>query len=74
MPKPAAESAVPSLGDHQPAYTVEQMDLLRGVDRLRKRLRHSPRMTEVLEMLKGMGYRRLPPDLVKRYDRGELVA
>lgn len=49
----------------------EQADLLRAVDRLRVRIKRSPRLTEILQVLRQLGYRRLPPDATTAYDAGQ---
>jgi hypothetical protein len=72
MPK-LPEYPVPTYGDTMPQYTAEQLEVIRAVDRFRSRHKRPVRFTEVVELLKGLGYRKLPPDLVGRFDRGELA-
>ena len=67
---PAVEHFWARTGEFRP----EQEELLKAVDRLRGRLKRPPRLTELLALLKGMGYRQLPPELVEAYDAGRLTA
>lgn len=55
-------------------FRADQEELLKAVDRLRGRLKRPPRLTEVLALLQGLGYRQLSPELVEAYDAGRLVA
>jgi hypothetical protein len=66
--------AVAHFAGATPAFSAEQDDLLRAADRLRTRLKRAPRLTELLQLFRAMGYRRLPADLVEAYDAGTLGA
>lgn len=67
---PAVEHFWARTGEFRP----DQEELLKAVDRLRGRLKRPPRLTEVLALLQGLGYRKLPPQLVEAYDAGRLTA
>lgn len=66
---PAVEHFWARTGEFRP----DQEELLKAVDRLRGRLKRPPRLTELLALLKGMGYRQLPPEMVEAYDAGRLT-
>ena len=67
---PAVEHFWARTGEFRP----DQEELLKAVDRLRGRLKRPPRLTELLALLKTMGYRQLSPELVEAYDAGRLTA
>jgi hypothetical protein len=55
-------------------FRADQEELLKAVDRLRGKLKRPPRLTEVLSLLQGLGYRQLSPEMVEAYDAGRLAA
>ena len=57
-----------------PAPEADQDEMLRAVTNLRTRIKRTPRLTEVLEILRAMGYRRLSPELAAAHDEGRLAA
>jgi hypothetical protein len=67
---PAVEHFWARTGEFRP----DQEELLKAVDRLRGKLKRPPRLTELLALLQGLGYRQLSPELVEAYDAGRLVA
>ena len=71
---PPQTPAVAHFTGSTPAFSAEQESLLRAADGLRGRLKRAPRLTELLQLFHGLGYRRLPPELVTQYDAGNLQA
>ena len=66
---PAVEHFWARTGEFRP----DQEELLKAVDRLRGRLKRPPRLTELLALLRGLGYRQLTPEMVEAYDAGRLT-
>ena len=66
---PAVEHFWARTGEFRP----DQEELLKAVDRLRGRLKRPPRLTELLALLRGLGYRQLTPEMVAAYDAGRLA-
>lgn len=66
---PAVEHFWARTGEFRP----DQEELLKAVDRLRGRLKRPPRLTEMLMLLRSMGYRQLSPEMLAAHDAGRLM-
>jgi hypothetical protein len=66
---PAVEHFWARTGEFRP----DQEELLKAVDRLRGKLKRPPRLTEMLALLRTMGYRQLSPEMLEAHDAGRLI-
>jgi hypothetical protein len=66
---PAVEHFWARTGEFRP----DQEELLKAVDRLRGKLKRPPRLTEMLALLRTMGYRQLSPEMLQAFDAGRLM-
>ena len=66
---PAVEHFWARTGEFRP----DQEELLKAVDRQRGRLKRPPRLTELLALLRTMGYRQLSPEMLEAHDAGRLI-
>lgn len=66
---PAVEHFWARTGEFRP----DQEELLKAVDRLRGKLKRPPRLTEMLALLRTMGYRQLSPEMLEAHDAGRLM-